>query len=40
MTFLVDEIGDAYQKDLGATTTSNAIAITSFRADNTWDKVE
>lgn len=40
MTFLMDEHGDAYEKDLGVTTRSSALAITSFEPDNTWEKVE
>ena len=39
-TFVVDQNGNAYEKDLGPTSNSQAIAITSTHLDNTWDKVE
>lgn len=40
VTFLVDQDGNAYEKDLGPTSVSQAIAITSTHLDNTWDKVQ
>lgn len=40
MTFLMDENGNAYEKDLGPTTATLAREITSFHPDNTWTKVE
>jgi len=40
MTFITDENGDAYEKDLGPTTVANAMQITSAHPDNTWNKVE
>jgi hypothetical protein len=40
VTFLVDQNGDTYEKDLGPTSVSQSIAITSAHPDNTWDKVE
>jgi Protein of unknown function (DUF2950) len=40
MTFLVYKNGEAYEKDLGPTSTSSALLITSVHPDNTWRKVE
>lgn len=40
MTFLMDENGNAYEKDLGPTTSTLVRQITSFQPDNTWQKVE
>jgi len=40
MTFLMDQNGDAYEKDLGPTTNSLARQITTFNPDSTWKKVE
>jgi hypothetical protein len=40
MTFLVEENGDAYQKDLGSATAASAMKIAAGPPDNTWSKVE
>lgn len=40
MTFLVDESGKAYQKDLGPTTATLSKQITSSKPDSTWKEVE
>lgn len=40
MTFLMDQNGDAYEKDLGATTHSLAKQISAFNPDSTWKKVQ
>jgi hypothetical protein len=40
VTFLVDQDGNAYEKDLGPTSVSQSIAITSAQPNNTWDKVQ
>lgn len=40
VTFIVEQNGGAFEKDLGPTSDSQAIAITAFHPDNTWDKVE
>lgn len=40
MTFITESNGQSYEKDLGPTTASEALKITSFRLDNTWSKVE
>jgi hypothetical protein len=37
MTFLVDERGIVYQKDLGDATETAAAAITSFEIDDSWE---
>ena len=37
MTFLVDERGIVYEKDLGETTEAAAAAITSFEVDKSWE---
>lgn len=40
MTFLVNQNGAIYQKDLGENTEKIAIAINEFNPDKTWEKVE
>lgn len=40
MTFMVNQQGDVYQKDLGSKTEETAKAITAYDPDKTWDKVE
>jgi len=40
MTFIVDESGTIYEKDLGPDTTKLARAMTSFDPDSTWHKAE
>jgi hypothetical protein len=40
MTFIVDESGTIYEKDLGPDTTKLAQAMTSFDPDSTWHKTE
>jgi hypothetical protein len=40
VTFLIDEDGVVYQKDLGADTAAKAAAITSFDPDLTWARVD
>jgi hypothetical protein len=38
MTFIVDQDGVVYQRDLGPQTAERAAAITSFNPDKDWDK--
>src|SRR5882672_8751189 len=40
MTFIVDESGTIYEKDLGPNTTKAAEAMNSFDPDSTWHKAE
>jgi len=40
VTFIMDDKGDAYEKDLGAKTAAAAKQISSFDPDNTWTKTE
>lgn len=40
MTFIVDESGTIYEKDLGLNTTKVARAMTAYDPDSTWHKVE
>jgi hypothetical protein len=40
MTFIVDETGTIYEKDLGPDTTKLAQAMTAYDPDSTWHKVE
>jgi Protein of unknown function (DUF2950) len=40
MTFIVDQSGSIYEKDLGPKTTKLAQAMTTFDPDSSWDKVE
>jgi Protein of unknown function (DUF2950) len=40
MTFIVDESGTVYEKDLGLNTTKLAQAMTVYDPDSTWHKVE
>jgi len=40
MTFFVEENGEAYEKDLGAATNSDALQMTQFQPNNSWNKVE
>jgi len=40
MTFIVDESGTIYEKDLGPNTTKLAQAMTAYDADSTWHKAE
>jgi hypothetical protein len=40
MTFIVDESGTIYEKDLGPNTTKLAQAMTAYDPDSTWHKVE
>jgi len=40
MTFLLDETGEAYEKDLGADTAASALQISSAHPDQTWHKVD
>lgn len=40
MTFMVNQNGDVYQKDLGKDTAAAAAAITSFNPDSTWTIVK
>jgi hypothetical protein len=39
MTFIINNDGDIYEKDLGEGTARNASRITSFNPDHTWRKV-
>ena len=39
-TFIVNQLGTVYQKDLGSDTDRMARAITDFNPDSTWTKVE
>ncbi len=39
MTFIINQDGEIYQKDLGPTTAGIAKAMTRFDPDNTWQKV-
>jgi hypothetical protein len=40
MTFIVDQTGIIYQKDLGEKTAEIAQQITDYRRDNTWTRVK
>jgi len=40
MTFIVNQDGVVYQKDLGKNTAKAAMAIKSFDPDKTWKKTE
>jgi Protein of unknown function (DUF2950) len=40
MTFILQENGQAYQKDLGPTSASSALQITAANPDNSWTKVD
>jgi Protein of unknown function (DUF2950) len=40
MTFIMDQNGEAYEKDLGATTADMTKEITSYNPDSTWKKAE
>jgi Protein of unknown function (DUF2950) len=40
LTFIVDESGTVYEKDLGPNTTKVAEAMTAYDPDSTWHKVE
>lgn len=40
MTFLMNQNGEAYEKDLGPATTAAAQKVTSFNPDSTWKKTE
>jgi hypothetical protein len=40
MTFMVDESGTIYEKDLGPNSTQLAEAMTSFDPDSTWNKMD
>jgi len=40
MTFIVDQSGDAHEKDLGDSTDRAARGISSFNSDSSWKKVE
>ena len=40
MTFIVNQDGKIYQKDLGTNTEAIASAITSYNADRTWRPAE
>jgi hypothetical protein len=40
MTFMVNQDGKIYQKDLGPKTESLAAGIKSFNPDRTWDAVD
>jgi hypothetical protein len=40
MTFIVDQSGTIYEKDLGPNTTKLAQAMTAYDPDSTWDKTE
>jgi hypothetical protein len=40
MTFIVNQDGIVYQKDLGPDTQSTASAMTEYNPDNTWDPVD
>ena len=39
MTFIINQNGVVYQKDLGANTTEVAKAMTEYNPDGTWKKV-
>lgn len=40
MTFIVNQSGDIYQKDLGTDTEDSAMKMTAFDPDSSWKKVE
>jgi hypothetical protein len=40
MTFVVNQDGTVYQKDLGAQTTDLASGLSEFDPDSTWERVE
>lgn len=40
MTFFMDESGQAYEKDLGQGTDKEALLVTEFHPDQSWNKVE
>ena len=40
MTFVVNQDGVVYQKDLGRNTQKTALAMKLFNPDNTWKKVK
>ena len=40
MTFIVDQTGIIYQKDLGERTTEIAEQMTNYKRDNTWERVQ
>jgi len=40
MTFIVNQDGVIYEKDLGSDTESIASAMTEYNPDNTWDRVD
>jgi hypothetical protein len=40
MTFIVDESGAIYEKDLGPDTTKTAQAMTAYDPDSTWNQVD
>jgi len=40
MTFIVDESGTIYEKDLGPDTTKLAQAMTAYDPDSTWHKAD
>jgi Protein of unknown function (DUF2950) len=39
MTFIINQNGILYQKDLGGKTSELAAAITEYNPDNTWKRV-
>jgi hypothetical protein len=40
MTFIVNQDGTVYEKDLGADTVKLAAAMTEYNPDKTWSKVD
>jgi len=40
MTFIINQNGVVYQKDLGKTTSDVASAMTEFNPDKSWKQVE
>jgi hypothetical protein len=40
MTFMVDESGTIYEKDLGPDTTKTAVAMTAYDPDSTWHQAD
>jgi len=40
MTFIVNQDGIVYEKDLGTDTAKIAAAMTEYNPDNTWNKVD
>ena len=40
MTFIVNQDGKVYEKDLGPQTTDDAAAMTEYNPDTTWERID